>query len=69
MLSWFWYFPFLSAYEVSQASSPWKKSTWAMPSLEYIFAGKGVVFEISRVTKPSHSGSKGVTLTIMPQRA
>src|ERR1700761_6783875 len=32
-------------------------------------AGNGVVFEISRVTKPSHSGSNGVTLTIMPQRA
>src|SRR6266567_5051589 len=32
-------------------------------------AGSGVVFEISRVTKPSHSGSNGVTLTMMPQRA
>src|ERR1700739_1964578 len=32
-------------------------------------AGRGVVFDISRVTKPSHSGSNGVTLTIMPQRA
>src|ERR1700712_2768490 len=32
-------------------------------------AGSGVVFEISSVTKPSHSGSKGVTLTIIPQRA
>src|ERR1700758_3110344 len=32
-------------------------------------AGRGVVLEISRVTKPSHSGSSGVTLTIMPQRA
>src|SRR6516162_4200875 len=32
-------------------------------------AGSGVVLEISRVTKPSHSGSKGVTFTIMPQRA
>src|SRR5437763_4008221 len=32
-------------------------------------AGSGVVFEISRVTNPSHSGSKGVTLTMMPQRA
>src|SRR5438309_2686135 len=32
-------------------------------------AGRGVVLEISRVTKPSHSGSKGVTLTMMPQRA
>src|SRR5271169_5273667 len=32
-------------------------------------AGNGVVFEISRVTKPSHSGSNGVTLTMMPQRA
>src|SRR5215467_1705591 len=32
-------------------------------------AGKGVVLDISRVTKPSHSGSKGVTLTMMPQRA
>src|SRR5580658_4192465 len=32
-------------------------------------AGRGVVLLISRVTKPSHSGSKGVTLTMMPQRA
>src|SRR5580692_6976963 len=32
-------------------------------------AGSGVVFEISNVTKPSHSGSNGVTLTIIPQRA
>src|ERR1017187_3294915 len=32
-------------------------------------AGSGVVFEISRVTKPSHSGSNGVTLTMIPQRA
>src|SRR5438105_13210115 len=32
-------------------------------------AGRGVVFEMSRVTKPSHSGSKGVTFTMMPQRA
>src|SRR6478735_7322199 len=32
-------------------------------------AGSGVVFENSRVTWPSHSGSSGVTLTMMPQRA
>src|SRR4030065_517440 len=32
-------------------------------------AGRGVVFEISRVTTHSHSGSNGVTLTMMPQRA
>src|SRR4029077_6635250 len=32
-------------------------------------AGRGVVLEISSVTKPSHSGSKGVTLVMMPQRA
>jgi hypothetical protein len=32
-------------------------------------AGRGVVFEISRVTNPSHSGSNGVTFTIMPHRA
>src|SRR5919112_1297986 len=32
-------------------------------------AGSGVVFEISSVTVPSHSGSNGVTLTMMPQRA
>src|SRR5215470_6252669 len=32
-------------------------------------AGSGVVLEISSVTKPSHSGSNGVTFTIMPQRA
>src|SRR6476646_6490202 len=32
-------------------------------------AGRGVVFENSSVTYPSHSGSRGVTLTMMPQRA
>src|ERR1700756_2296647 len=32
-------------------------------------AGSGVVLLISKVTKPSHSGSNGVTLTIIPQRA
>src|SRR5438093_9079884 len=32
-------------------------------------AGRGVVFEISSVTNPSHSGSKGVTLVMIPQRA
>src|SRR6267143_6290383 len=32
-------------------------------------AGSGVVLENSSVTWPSHSGSKGVTLQIMPQRA
>src|SRR6185503_9071776 len=32
-------------------------------------AGSGVVLLISRVTKPSHSGSKGVTLVMIPQRA
>src|ERR1700693_2372956 len=32
-------------------------------------AGSGVVFEISSVTKPSHSGSNGVTFVMMPQRA
>src|SRR6201991_3951561 len=32
-------------------------------------AGSGVVFENSSVTCPSHSGSNGVTLTMMPQRA
>src|SRR4051795_1889860 len=32
-------------------------------------AGNGVVFEISSVTVPSHSGSNGVTLTMIPQRA
>src|SRR5688500_4965776 len=32
-------------------------------------AGRGVVLEISRVTNPSHSGSKGVTFVMMPQRA
>src|ERR1041385_1818737 len=32
-------------------------------------AGSGVVLEISRVTKPSHSGSNGVTFTMIPQRA
>src|ERR1700756_5285738 len=32
-------------------------------------AGRGVVFDISSVTKPSHSGSNGVTFTMIPQRA
>src|SRR5438552_12203717 len=32
-------------------------------------AGSGVVLEISSVTLPSHSGSNGVTFTMMPQRA
>src|SRR6266550_6674614 len=32
-------------------------------------AGRGVVFEISSVTWPSHSGSNGVTFVMMPQRA
>src|SRR5215216_3139018 len=32
-------------------------------------AGSGVVFEISSVTKPSHSGSNGVTFVMIPQRA
>src|SRR6266853_4650384 len=32
-------------------------------------AGSGVLFEISSVTKPSHSGSNGVTFTMIPQRA
>src|SRR5215207_4448773 len=32
-------------------------------------AGKGVVLENSSVTWPSHSGSSGVTLTMIPQRA
>src|SRR5262249_59165777 len=31
--------------------------------------GNGVVLEISSVTLPSHSGSNGVTFTMMPQRA
>src|ERR1700722_7715679 len=32
-------------------------------------AGSGVVLENSRVTCPSHSGSKGVTLTMTPHLA
>src|SRR6266850_2744823 len=32
-------------------------------------AGRGVVLLISSVTYPSHSGSNGVTLTMMPHRA
>src|ERR1700743_638782 len=32
-------------------------------------AGSGVVFEISRVTTPSPSGSNGGTFTMMPHRA
>src|SRR5262249_57497431 len=34
-----------------------------------MLAGSGVVLEISSVAVPSHSGSNGVTLTMMPQRA
>src|SRR5215217_5979056 len=64
-----WYFPLLSLYEISQGSSLWKNSTCAMPSRAYILAGSGVVLEISIVTCPSHSGSKGVTFTMMPHRA
>src|SRR3954462_10362365 len=45
------------------------KITCATPSLAYTRAGNGVVFEISSVTCPSHSGSRGVTLVMMPQRA
>ena len=41
----------------------------AAPSLAYIFAGKGVVLENSRVTCPSQPGSNGVTFTIMPHLA
>ena len=43
-----------------------KKEHLSDSLLEYIFAGMGVVFEISSVTYPSHSGSKGVTFTIVP---
>src|SRR5215471_4971584 len=32
-------------------------------------AGNGVVLENSSVTWPSHSGSSGVTFTMIPQRA
>src|SRR5436305_2165106 len=45
------------------------KMTCATPSLAYTRAGSGVLFENSSVTWPSHSGSNGVTLTMMPQRA
>src|SRR5579884_1261924 len=54
---------------MSQTSSDCKKRIWQSPSFAYTRAGKGVVFEISSVTKPSHSGSKGVTFTMIPQRA
>src|SRR5215212_4427647 len=40
-----------------------------MPSFAYTRAGSGVVLEISIVTFPRHSGSRGVTFTMMPQRA
>ena len=67
----FWpiYFPFLSAYETSGFSFPFKNINWATPSFAYILAGNGVVLENSRVTWPSHPGSKGVTLTIIPHLA
>src|ERR1039458_2594258 len=51
------------------SSSASKNKTWQMPSFAYILAGKGVVFEISKVAIPSHSGSKGVTLTMIPHLA
>src|SRR5687768_2433720 len=40
-----------------------------MPSLAYTLAGSGVVLLISSVTLPRHSGSSGVTLTMIPHRA
>src|ERR1044072_1964137 len=42
---------------------------WHAPSLAWMRAGSGVVLENSSVTCPSHSGSSGVTLTMIPQRA
>src|SRR3990167_707639 len=66
---WPWYLPPRSRYEVSHTSSDSMNITCATPSLAYIFAGSGVVLENSSVTCPSHSGSKGVTFTIIPQRA
>ena len=45
------------------------KINCAIPSLAYILAGNGVVFENSRVTCPSQPGSKGVTFTIIPHLA
>ena len=50
-------------------SFPLRNINCATPSLAYIFAGNGVVFENSRVTKPSHPGSSGVTFTIIPHLA
>src|SRR5687768_5687331 len=64
-----WYFPPRSRYEVSHTSSDSRKIICATPSLAYTRAGSGVVLENSRVTCPSHSGSSGVTLTMIPQRA
>src|SRR3990167_8013743 len=66
---WPWYLPPRSRYEVSHTSSDSMKITCATPSLAYTRAGSGVVLENSSVTCPSHSGSKGVTFTIIPQRA
>ena len=50
-------------------SFPFINTNCATPSFAYILAGKGVVFENSRVTCPSHPGSSGVTLTIIPHLA
>ena len=54
------------------AASSWYRETLVLRAFlgsGLLRAGMGVVLENSRVTCPSHSGSSGVTLTMMPQRA
>ena len=64
-----WYLPFLDLYVVSGWVSDLKNKNWAIPSLEYIFAGLGVVLLSSITIFPSNSFSIGVTLQIIPVRA
>ena len=46
-----------------------KNTNWQAPSFAYILAGRFVVFENSKTTCPSNSGSIGVTFTTIPHLA
>ena len=54
---------------LAAAPSPGERGTGRSPRRRRCAAGSGVVLLISIVTWPSHSGSSGVTFTMMPQRA
>jgi len=45
---------------ISRGLVPMEEEDLAQHFIGINFAGSGVLLEISRVTKPSHSGSKGV---------